>query len=106
MTRWVEVAAGSGAYLNSTFVIGVAESGREDGVDLIADPLVIDPLGQVLARASTLDDELVTAQIDLDEAAVARDRWNFLGRRHPGRTPAWSSRCGRRRRSPGWVRGA
>lgn len=78
-----ELAMRSGAYLNSTFVIGVAKAGREDGVDLIGDSLVIDPLGQVLARASTLGDELVRARIDLDQGAAARDRWNFLGRRHP-----------------------
>jgi predicted amidohydrolase len=78
-----ELAMRSGAYLNSLFVVGVAKAGREDGVDLIGDSLVIDPLGQVLARASTVEDELVTARIDLDQTAAARKRWNFLGRRHP-----------------------
>jgi N-carbamoyl-D-amino-acid hydrolase len=39
-----ELAMRSGAYLNSLFVVGVAKAGREDGVDLIGDSLVIDPL--------------------------------------------------------------
>lgn len=78
-----ELAMRSGAYLNSLFVVGAAKAGREDGVDLLGDSLVIDPLGQVLARASTVADELVIARIDLDQTAAARKRWNFLGRRHP-----------------------
>jgi predicted amidohydrolase len=98
-----ELAMRSGAYLNSLFVVGAAKAGHEDGVDLIGDSLVIDPLGQVLARASTVEDELVTARIDLDQVAAARQRWNFLGRRHPAayaslvepvRVPETKSRLG------------
>jgi predicted amidohydrolase len=44
---------------------------------------VISPLGQVLAKAATTGDELVTARLDLDQMAPVRKRWNFLGRRQP-----------------------
>jgi predicted amidohydrolase len=73
----------AGAYANLCFVVGVAKAGVEDGVELIAGSAVIDPLGQVLARAATAGDELVVARLDLDQMVPVRKRWNFLGRRQP-----------------------
>jgi len=73
----------AGAYANACFVVGVAKAGVEDGVELIAGSAIIDPLGQVLARAAGNGDELVTARVDLDRMGPARKRWNFLGRRQP-----------------------
>jgi N-carbamoyl-D-amino-acid hydrolase len=55
----------------------------EDGVELIAGSCIIDPQGQVLARAATRGDELVVARIDLEQMGPMRKRWNFLGRRQP-----------------------
>ncbi|GAA4992508.1 nitrilase-related carbon-nitrogen hydrolase [Actinopolymorpha pittospori] len=79
-----ELVMRAGAYSNSVFVVGVAKAGTEDGVELIGGSCVIDPFGQVLARAATTADELVTTSVDVDQARAARERWNFLGRRHPG----------------------
>jgi N-carbamoyl-D-amino-acid hydrolase len=73
----------AGAYANLCFVVGVAKAGVEDGVELVAGSAVIDPLGQVLARAATSGDELVVTRIDLDQIAPVRKRWNFLARRQP-----------------------
>jgi predicted amidohydrolase len=73
----------SGAYANLCFVVGVAKAGVEDGVELIGGSCIIDPLGQVLARAATTGDELVQARLDLDQMRPVRKRWNFLGRRQP-----------------------
>ncbi len=73
----------AGAYANTCFVVGVAKAGIEDGVELIAGSCIVDPLGQVLARAATTADELVTARLDLDRITPVRRRWNFLGRRQP-----------------------
>jgi predicted amidohydrolase len=78
-----ELCLRSGAYANLCFVLGVAKAGVEDGVELIAGSAIIDPLGQVLARAATNRDELVVARLDLDQMAPVRTRWNFLGRRQP-----------------------
>src|SRR3989454_453550 len=55
----------------------------EDGVELIAGSSIVNPLGQVLARAATSGDELLVARIDLDQMIPVRKRWNFLGRRQP-----------------------
>lgn len=78
-----ELSLRAGAYENSLFVVGVAKAGVEDGVHLIGGSCIVDPHGQVVARASTEGDELVSARIDLDQVDEARQRWNFYGRRHP-----------------------
>jgi len=78
-----ELCMRSGAYANLCFVVGVAKAGVEDGVELIGGSAIIDPLGQVLAKAATTGDELVVGRLDLDQMVPVRKRWNFLGRRQP-----------------------
>jgi predicted amidohydrolase len=78
-----ELCMRSGAYANACFVVGVAKAGVEDGVELIGGSAIINPVGQVLAKAATTGDELVAARIDLDQMTPVRKRWNFLGRRQP-----------------------
>jgi N-carbamoyl-D-amino-acid hydrolase len=78
-----ELVMRAGAYENSLFVIGCAKAGVEDGVEFISGSAVVNPLGEVVAKASTTGDELVAARIDLDQMIPARKRWNFFGRRHP-----------------------
>jgi hypothetical protein len=55
----------AGAYQNSTWVVAVAKSGTEDGHPLIADSIVVDPDGEIVAEAKTEDDELLVASCDL-----------------------------------------
>jgi len=78
-----ELCLRSGAYANLCFVVGVAKTGVEDGVELIGGSCIVSPLGQVRAKASTTGDELVVARIDLDQIAPVWKRWNFFGRRQP-----------------------
>jgi predicted amidohydrolase len=78
-----ELVMRAGAYENHMFVLGVAKAGVEDGLDLIGGSCVISPFGEVLARAATTGDELVTVKIDLEQTRAARERWNFFARRHP-----------------------
>jgi predicted amidohydrolase len=78
-----ELVMRAGAYENHMFVVGVAKAGVEDGLELIGGSCIISPLGDVLAWAATTGDELVAANIDLDETLAARERWNFFARRHP-----------------------
>jgi predicted amidohydrolase len=73
----------AGAYANACFVVGIAKAGVEDGMELIGGSSVINPQGQIIAKASTTGDELITAVIDLDQMTPVRKRWNFLGRRQP-----------------------
>ncbi len=56
---------------------------RPDFDQFFGGSAIVNPLGQVLARAATTGDELVVAPIDLDQMGPVRKRWNFLGRRQP-----------------------
>src|SRR5439155_18205130 len=78
-----ELCMRAGAYANACFVVGIAKAGIEDGLELIGGSSVIDPQGQIVAKASTNGGELVTARVDLDRMTPVRKRWNFLGRRQP-----------------------
>jgi N-carbamoyl-D-amino-acid hydrolase len=78
-----ELVLRAGAYENSLFVVGVAKAGVEDGLELIGGSCIVGPLGNVLVRAATTGDELVTARLDLDWMTPARKRWDFFSRRHP-----------------------
>ncbi len=60
------LVAQSGAYQNGTFVVVVAKGGVEEGVDSLADTLIVAPSGEILACSVTTDDELVVADCDLD----------------------------------------
>ncbi len=61
-----ELCMQSGAYQNSTWVIGVAKAGVEEGVDMIGGSAIIAPTGEIVARCSSNDDELIVARCDLD----------------------------------------
>ncbi|MBI4883447.1 MAG: N-carbamoyl-D-amino-acid hydrolase [Actinobacteria bacterium] len=56
----------SGAYQNGTWVVGVAKGGVEEGVDSLAQSLIVAPSGQIVAQALTADDEVIVARCDLD----------------------------------------
>ena len=56
----------AGAYQNSMWVIGTAKAGIEEGVRQIGGSAIIAPSGEIVVSAGTLDDEIVTAEIDLD----------------------------------------
>ena len=56
----------AGAYQNATWVIGTAKCGREEGSLMLADSCIIAPSGEIVAKTTTMGDELVTATIDLD----------------------------------------
>ena len=51
----------AGAYQNSTFVIATAKCGVEDGHPLFGGSLIANPDGEIVAEATTEDDELIVA---------------------------------------------
>ncbi|MBM3598443.1 MAG: N-carbamoyl-D-amino-acid hydrolase [Alphaproteobacteria bacterium] len=74
----------SGAYQNATWVVGVAKAGREEGCDLIGESCIIAPTGEIVTQARTLDDELIVARCDLDEAkSYKATTFNFGLHRQP-----------------------
>ena len=48
-------------------MVGIAKAGVEDGVELIGGSCIINPMGQVVAKAATTGDELIAVRIDLDQ---------------------------------------
>ncbi len=62
----------AGAYQNGTWVVGVAKAGLEDGVHMMGSSVIVTPNGEVAAQASTLDDELIVADCDLDAGAYIK----------------------------------
>jgi predicted amidohydrolase len=62
----------SGAYQNSTWVVAVAKAGLEDGFPLIGGSLIVDPDGEIVAEASTEDDELLIHACDLDATVFGK----------------------------------
>ena len=56
----------AGAYQNGAFVVGVAKGGTEEGVESLSQSVIIAPSGQIIAQAVTLEDEVISAAVDLD----------------------------------------
>jgi predicted amidohydrolase len=72
----------SNAYMNSCFVVGVAKAGIEDGCMLIGGSCIIQPSGEIIALATSLGDELITAACDLDLANMGKQTvFNFARHR-------------------------
>ena len=70
----------SGAYQNSTWVVGVAKAGDEDGHPLMAGSIIVDPNGQVVARASGEGDELIVHACDMDACNFGKSTIFDFGR--------------------------
>ena len=62
----------AGAYQNSTWVVGVAKAGDEDGHPLMGGSIIVDPNGMVVARAETEGDELLVHACDMDACAFGK----------------------------------
>ena len=74
----------SGAYQNGCFVVGTAKCGLEEGCMLIGQSCIIAPTGEIIAMATSLTDEVITARCDLDRCRDIRDNiFNFDLHRRP-----------------------
>ena len=59
----------AGAYQNGMWVVGVAKGGMEEGVDSLAQSVIIAPSGEIVAECVTTNDEVIVADCDLDLCA-------------------------------------
>lgn len=72
------------AYENGLFHVGIGKAGLEDDLRYVGDSLVASPLGgEVIARAETDENEVVIAEIDIDDVTEARTRMPFPRDRRP-----------------------
>jgi predicted amidohydrolase len=63
----------AGAYQNATWVVAVAKCGVEDGHPLMGGTMIVDPNGEIVAEGTTLGDELVVADCDLDATRFGKE---------------------------------
>jgi N-carbamoyl-D-amino-acid hydrolase len=62
----------AGAYQNSCWVVAVAKAGVEDGHPLFGGSLIVNPDGEIVAEATTEDDEVLVAPCDLDATVFGK----------------------------------
>jgi N-carbamoyl-D-amino-acid hydrolase len=78
------LAVQANAYMNATWAVSVAKAGNEDGAGLIGGSVIVDPNGQIRAQASSLGDELLVVDADLDLCLHGRQRmFDFAAHRRP-----------------------
>jgi N-carbamoyl-D-amino-acid hydrolase len=63
----------AGAYQNGTWAVGTAKAGMEGGVDMMAGSCIIAPTGEIVALATTAEDEVIVAECDLDRGKYIRE---------------------------------
>ena len=69
---------------NNVFVIGPNRGGVENGVEFAGESSIISPIaGELIAKSNTKDDELVTAEIDLDDILEAKKNLPIFRDRRP-----------------------
>jgi predicted amidohydrolase len=74
----------AGAYQNSTWVVGTAKCGVEEGSLMIGQSAIVAPSGEIVATALSLEDEVITAACDLDFGRRYRETiFDFARHREP-----------------------
>jgi N-carbamoyl-D-amino-acid hydrolase len=62
----------AGCYQNACFAVATAKAGTEDGCELFGHSIIVNPQGEIIAMATSWDDELVTADCNLDMCTLGR----------------------------------
>ena len=68
----------SHAIANGLFVLSINRTGRENNLDFWGTSFVSNPMGHVVAEASTHRSEIVRASLQLSETTTTRQHWPFL----------------------------
>ncbi len=74
----------AGCYQNACFAASVAKAGTEDGHELFGHSIVVNPQGEIMAQATSWDDELIVADCDLEMCRLGRETiFDFARHRRP-----------------------
>ena len=74
----------SGCYQNSCFAVATAKAGTEDGHELFGHSIIVNPQGEIMAQATSWDDELIVAEADLGRCELGRKTiFDFARHRRP-----------------------
>ena len=83
------VMAQSMAYQNATWLVETAKCGAEDGFRMFGHSLIVAPTGEIAAKTTTEDDEVVCFNADVDPRRISRRRCSTRrAPRHPHTPPA------------------
>ena len=67
------------SYMNSCFSISAAKAGLEDGkYDLIGGSCITSPEGKIIAEAKGKGDEIVFAELDLEDCRQGKEKVRYL----------------------------
>ena len=77
------------AFHNGYFAALCNRTGIEDTLTFSGESFVVDPQGRVIAQGKKLEDDLVVADLDLDQCAASSARQLFLRHRRPELYGAW-----------------
>ncbi len=79
-----ELSVQAGCYQNGLWAVAVAKAGKEEGCELIGGSVIVAPTGEIMARAATVEDEVITAMVNLDRCGeIRRNIFNFAVHRQP-----------------------
>ncbi len=74
----------AGCYQNACFAVATAKAGIEDGCELFGHSIIVNPQGEIIAQAGTWDDELITAECNLEMCRLGRTTiFDFAAHRRP-----------------------
>ena len=72
------------AFQNATWLVETAKCGAEDGFRMFGHSLIVAPTGEIAAKTTTEDDEVVCFNCDIDLAQdLKRTMFNFAAHRRP-----------------------
>ena len=74
----------AGCYQNACFAASVAKAGTEDGHELFGHSIIVNPQGEIMAQATSWDDEVIVADCDLEMCRLGRETiFDFARHRRP-----------------------
>ncbi len=79
---WETVQRGH-AIANSVYVAAANRVGREEDLIFWGSSFVCDSFGKILARASSSEEEVLVAELDLAKNEAVREGWGFFRNRRP-----------------------
>ncbi len=72
------------AFMNATWLIETAKCGFEDGFRMFGHSIIVAPSGEIVAKTTSEEDELISFDADLDAAQeLKRTMFNYAAHRRP-----------------------
>ncbi len=71
-------AIANGCYVAVPNRVGHEAPDGGDGIEFWGQSFVVDPSGQIMAKASSSDEEIMVVEVDLDSLDVQRTHWPFF----------------------------